>query len=88
VGWPIYGDRFSTREEGQELARRGFVEGVSPGDLNVGWDETHTALTMPDGTNIESCGVNGRGVTINGDRGAFQPRFKWHMYLPGSGVNV
>lgn len=81
-GRPIFGDRFDTHNERAALASRGFVDGSAPGQLNVGWNASHTALTLPDGTNVAS-GESG-GVRVGGG-GAYQAQFDHHMFLPGSG---
>lgn len=85
TGRPAFGDRFSTMNESQELAARGFIPGSQPGDLNVGFNSHHTALTLPDGTAVESGGRSGGGVEVNTGAGAFDPQFTMHMHLPGSG---
>jgi hypothetical protein len=84
-GRPPFGDRFSTVNEAQELRARGFIEGTAPNALVVGWNGGHTALTMPDGTNVESGAGDGRGVEVNDRGGALQSQFSHHMWLPGSG---
>lgn len=81
-GRPTFGDRFSTHNEGAALVERGFVEGTSPGALVVGWNDHHTALTLPDGTAV-AAGEPG-GVHFGGG-GAYQEQFSHHAYLPGSG---
>lgn len=81
-GRPIYGDRFSTHTQAAELSERGFVPGIKPGALVVGWNAGHTALTLPDGTPVSS-GENG-GVRVGFGGGAYQNQFTHHMYLPGS----
>lgn len=82
TGRPIYGDRFNTTNEEAALRDRGFVDGTQPGELNIGWNGHHTALTLPDGTPVSS-GETG-GVHIGGG-GAYQAQFDHHMWLPGSG---
>ena len=78
-GRPAFGDRFTTRSMGQELAERGFVPGSAPGALVVGWNAQHAAVTLPDGRGVAS--GEGGGVTVGGP-GAFQPQFTDHAYLP------
>lgn len=80
TGRPAFGDRFTTRTMGAELAERGFVPGSAPGHLVIGWNNQHAAVTLPDGTGVAS--GEGSGVTIGGP-GAFQPQFTQHAYLPG-----
>lgn len=81
----------STATEGQWLEAMGLVlgnpgPGVPGGTLRVGWETYsdaggHTALTMPDGTNVESSGRG--GVQYGGNaRGADDPMFRIHAYLP------
>ena len=80
TGRPIYGDRFSTANEGPALAERGFQPGTGDGDdLVIGWNSGHTALTLPDGRNVAS--GEGGGVRVGGN-GAYQPQFTHHMHLP------
>lgn len=78
-GRPAFGDRFTTRSMGKELAERGFVPGSAPGALVVGWNAQHAAVTLPDGRGVAS--GEGGGVTVGGP-GAFQPQFTNHAYLP------
>lgn len=84
TGQPIFGHRFTTANEGVELAARGFVEGTAPNALVIGWNSYHTAITLPDGRAVSS-GETG-GVRFGGG-GAYQPQFTHHAYLPGSGDN-
>jgi hypothetical protein len=60
---------------------RGFQYGTQPGALMIGWNGSHTAVTLPDGTNVSS--GEGGGVRIGG-QGAYQRQFTHHMYLPMS----
>jgi cell wall-associated NlpC family hydrolase len=83
TGRPVFGNRFNTGNEEQELLSRGFVYGTAAGELVIGWNSYHTAVTLPDGTNVESGA--GRGVEVNDRGGAYQAQFNHHMYLPGSG---
>jgi hypothetical protein len=76
---PIFGNRFNTHNEAAALTERGFQPGTAPNSLVIGWNDRHTAVTLPDGTNVAS-GEHG-GVTIGG-AGAYQPQFNQHMYLP------
>jgi hypothetical protein len=80
TGRPVYGDRFHTGNEEQALLARGFKPGTAPGALVIGWNNGHTAVTLPDGTPVSS-GEGGRGVKIGGG-GAYQKQFTRHMYLP------
>ncbi len=80
TGRPAYGDRFHTTNEESALLTRGFQYGTGrPGDLVIGWNGGHTAVTLPDGTPVSS--GEGGGVRIGGS-GAYQKQFTHHMYLP------
>lgn len=79
TGRPVYGDRFHTANEAAALRARGFQEGTAPGALVIGWNGSHTAVTLPDGTPVAS--GEGGGVKIGGG-GAYQPQFTHHMFLP------
>lgn len=84
TGRPAYGSRFHTANEESALLARGFQYGTEgPGDLVIGWNGGHTAVTLPDGTPVSS-GENG-GVHIGGG-GAFQRQFTRHMFLPMSAM--
>lgn len=78
-GRPVYGDRFNTRNQEAALRARGFTDGTAPGALVIGWNSSHTAVTLPDGTPVSS--GEGGGVKIGGG-GAYQPGFTHHMFLP------
>lgn len=77
-GQDAFAHRFSTATESGELAARGFQPGTAPGALVVGWNDHHTALTLPDGTHVSSGEVG--GVAFGGG-GAYQPQFNNHAYL-------
>lgn len=79
TGRPAFGDRFTTRSEEGALLARDFQYGTQPGALVIGWNGSHTAVTLPDGTSVSS-GEAG-GVKIGGP-GAYQSQFTHHMYLP------
>ena len=79
TGRPVFGSRFNTGNEEAALLARGFQYGTTPGTLVIGWNSGHTAVTLPDGTNVSS--GEGGGVRIGGG-GAFQRQFTHHMYLP------
>jgi cell wall-associated NlpC family hydrolase len=80
TGRPVFGDRFGTSNEEAALVARGFQYGTGqPGDLVIGWNGGHTAVTLPDGTPVSS-GERG-GVKVGGG-GANQAKFTHHMYLP------
>ncbi len=79
TGRSIFGDRFDTSTEEAALLARGFRHGTAPGALVIGWNDHHTAVTLPDGTPVSS----GEGGSIRiGGGGAHQPQFNHHMYLP------
>jgi cell wall-associated NlpC family hydrolase len=78
-GRPAFGDRFDTGNEEAALLARGFQYGTAPGALVIGWNDHHTALTLPDGTPASS--GEGGGVKFGGG-GANQTQFTHHMYLP------
>src|ERR1700739_24920 len=65
TGRPVYGDRFHTGNEESALLARGFQYGTGqPGDLVIGWNGGHTALTLPGGAPVsrgEHGGVGTRG---------------------------
>lgn len=79
TGRPIYGDRFDTRTEDAALRERGFVYGSQPGHLVIGWNDHHTAVTLPNGLNVSS--GEGGGVKYGG-AGAYESQFNHRMYLP------
>lgn len=89
MGVDPWQERMSTMTEGQWLADRGAQPGYGgPGDLRIGWYDRgggafgHTALTMPDGTHVESGGGKGF-VAGSAAAGANHPMFDRHMYIPG-----
>lgn len=79
TGRPVYGSRFHTGNEEAALLARGFHYGTAPNSLVIGWNRSHTAVTLPDGTPVSS--GEGGGVRVGGG-GAYQPQFTHHMYLP------
>lgn len=88
MGINPFDSRMSTVNEGAWLAAKGFQPGRGkPGDVRVGWYDNgggafgHTAMTLEDGTNVESNGS--QGVVIGGAVGADDPMFDQHMFLPG-----
>lgn len=80
-GRPVFSGRFNTGNEEAALRERGFVDGTAPGELVIGWNSWHTALTMPDGTSVAS--GEGGGIRIGGG-GAYQAQFDHHMHLPST----
>ena len=79
TGRAVFGDRFDTSTEESALLARGFQYGTAPGALVIGWNEHHTAVTLPDGTPVSS--GEGGGIRIGGG-GAYQAQFTHHMFLP------
>lgn len=54
---PLAGGRggFFTGNEGEKLAALGFQPGKGgSGDVTIGWNGTHTAITLPDGSTVSS----------------------------------
>lgn len=88
MGLNPFDSRMSTVNEGAWLSAKGFQPGRGkPGDVRVGWYDNgggafgHTAMTLEDGTNVESNGS--QGVVIGGSVGADDSMFDQHMFLPG-----
>jgi cell wall-associated NlpC family hydrolase len=79
TGRPVFGDRFATSNEESALLARGFRYGTAPGALVIGWNNRHTAVTLPDGTPVSS--GEGGGVKVGGG-GAYEAQFSHHMFLP------
>lgn len=77
---PWAGGRFTTHNELQELTARGFTPGKGPpGTVTIGWNDDHTAITLPDGTNVSSGEAGGFAY---GGGGANQDQFTNWMYMP------
>lgn len=81
----------TTVNEGSWLKERGFIMGQGgPGTFRIGWFDKgggangHTAGTLPDGTNVESSGRTGMFTMGSNARGADDPMFDHHAYLPMS----
>lgn len=87
-GDPSAGGRFSTANEGEALAARGFKDGPGPdGSLRIGWINDasmagggHTASTLPNGVNVEMGGARGNGQYGGTAAGALS--FPNVMHLP------
>jgi hypothetical protein len=79
TGRPAFGTRFNTGNEESALLARGFQYGTAPDALVIGWNGSHTAVTLPDGTPVSS--GEGGGVKVGGG-GAYQSQFTHHMFLP------
>jgi hypothetical protein len=94
LGSGAFSSRMSTPSEQSWLTQRGFKMGTGPaGTLRIGWyggggESGHTALTLPDGTNVESTTSNGiSGVRVGSKAiGADNGMFTGHAYLPASGA--
>lgn len=89
LGLNPFASRMSTVSEGQWLAAKGALQGKGkPGDISIGWYDRgggangHTAMTLGDGTNVESNGSD--GVIIGGPVGANASMFDKHMYIPAA----
>ncbi len=88
LGLPPFSSRMATASEGGWLAVKGAQAGLGgPGDLSVGWYNGgagggHTAMTLSDGTNVESNGTE--GVVIGGPVGANDPMFTNKMHIPAA----
>lgn len=82
------GGRMSTKTAAQWLAQRGFQAGIGPaGTLRIGWYNGgpgggHMAATLPDGTHFESGGSHGGILMGSGAKGAEDPQFNEHAFLP------
>ncbi|MBF6133514.1 phage tail tape measure protein [Nocardia otitidiscaviarum] len=88
LGRDPFESRMSTASEGEWLAARGAVAGLGgPGDISIGWTTFgpaggHTAMTLGDGTNVESNGSE--GVVIGGPVGADHAMFDQRMHIPAA----
>jgi hypothetical protein len=90
LGLPPRSSMFTTRNEREWLLAHGFVMGQGPpGTLRVGWynhgtapDDGHTAITLPDGTPVESGGSHDNFMAGGGAAGADASEFDQHAYLP------
>lgn len=95
VGKDPWGGRFGTGTQAESLLALGFKRGKGKeGDLQIGWwnDASrqgggHTALTLPNGVNVEMGGDSG-GRYGRGAIGASDPSFNQHMYLPRSAFRL
>lgn len=88
LGLGAFSSRMATASEGQWLAAKGGLPGLGgPGDISVGWVNGgpgggHTAMTLGDGTNVESNGMD--GVVIGGPVGAADAMFTQKMHIPAA----
>lgn len=88
LGLNPFDSRMSTVSEGTWLAAKGAVSGLGgSGDISIGWYDQgggangHTAMTLGDGTNVESRGSDGVVIGANA-RGAADPMFDHFMHIP------
>ncbi|MFM8798898.1 MAG: hypothetical protein ACKODT_08070 [Fluviibacter sp.] len=82
AGLPIDYQVFTTLNQGESLAARGFLPGPGgPGDLIIGWSDSHTAMTLPDGRNLEAANAQD-GIILGGTTGGMN--FPNVMHLPAS----
>src|SRR6185312_13017790 len=78
------GGRFSTANEGQALAAKGFQPGPGGlGSLTIGWDATHSGITLPDGTHIDAQDRKDGIVMGPGSKGASGFPNVMHFDMPG-----
>ncbi|ORA77179.1 hypothetical protein BST28_18855 [Mycolicibacter kumamotonensis] len=91
TGRPPRSSLMTTVNEGAWLQSRGFILGQGgPGTFRIGWFDHgggangHTAGTLPDGTNVESSGRTGMFTMGANARGADDPMFDHHAFLPMS----
>lgn len=88
LGLPPFSSRMATGTEGEWLAAKGAQPGLGgPGDISVGWVNGgpgggHTAMTLSDGTNVESNGTD--GVIIGGPVGANDKMFDQFAHIPAA----
>lgn len=90
LGKDPFTGRMSTVNEGTWLTDLGAQQGLGgAGDISIGWYDRgggangHTAMTLGDGTNVESNGSD--GVVVGAAAaGAADPMFDHHMHLPAA----
>lgn len=90
LGLDPWSGRMSTINEGSWLKAKGAKPGLGgAGDISVGWFDRgggangHTAMTLGDGTNVESRG--GAGVVVGaGAAGANDKMFDQRMHIPAA----
>lgn len=89
VGKPFSGRDGSTHNEGDRLKARGAIlvddpSKVPPGTLRIGWNDHHTAGTLPDGRNFEASDF---GIPIHVGAGASgwnSKQFSQWAYFPAT----
>ncbi|QFS91525.1 hypothetical protein FIV07_12220 [Mycobacterium sp. THAF192] len=80
------GTRYFTTESDFEAL--GFKPGTAPGALNIGvvrgggGPNSHMALTLPNGINVESGGAHGTTAYGGPAKGASDFPLRWHLPLP------
>ncbi|MGV9666931.1 phage tail tape measure protein [Nocardia niigatensis] len=88
LGAEMFSSRMATATERDWLVARGALEGLGgPGDISIGWYNGgpgggHTAMTLGDGTNVESNSSD--GVVVGGPVGAAAQMFTDHMHIPAA----
>lgn len=90
MGLNPFSDRMGTATASSWLTARGAKSGLGgPGDIAVGWFDNgtgpyggHMAMTLGDGTNVESNGSE--GVVIGGPVGAGDAMFTNQMHIPAA----
>ncbi|WP_159842401.1 hypothetical protein [Nocardia sp. CY41] len=87
LGLDPFSPRMSTVNEGAWLAAKGAKPGLGPdGSIRIGWFDHgggangHTAMTLSDGTNVESNSSD--GVILGGPVGANHRMFDKQMHIP------
>lgn len=87
-GRAVFGSRFATMTEAEELAARGALPGVGPsGSLSFGWFNGgpyggHTAVTLPNNVAFEMGGARGNGQYGGRAAKATDPQFTDHAHFP------
>ncbi|MFE3281451.1 hypothetical protein ACFXI7_52455, partial [Nocardia sp. NPDC059239] len=88
LGADMFSSRMATASERDWLVARGAVNGLGgPGDISIGWYNGgpgggHTAMTLGDGTNVESNSSD--GVIVGGPVGAAAQMFTDQMHIPAA----
>ncbi|MGW3545898.1 phage tail tape measure protein [Nocardia niigatensis] len=85
LGLDPFTSRMATGNEGEWLSAKGAIAGKGgTGDMTIGWTTSgaaggHTAMTLSDGTNVESNGSD--GVIIGGPVGGADKMFDQFMHF-------
>lgn len=87
---PGKGERSATGGFATWLRKMGLKTGMGkPGDLSIGWSDTHAASTLPDGTNVEHTGPEGAPGKFGGDaQGADSGDLPNKAHLPMGDANL